>query len=137
MWMYLFDPNGPSFGGSRKLYEAGGCNNSLTNASASTNALGCLLRMLWENSGYVLLQTPKKKERQDMVRNRTTLAKSDRTDRETFYLLTMTADLTKIVHMGEEMTEEECRVSFAEQRMPEAEISEQIENARKRKAIGR
>ena len=65
-----------------------------------------------------------------MAGNRTKLVKSDRTDRETFYLLTMSSDLTRIVSMGEEMTEAEFRASFAERNMPENEISAHLENAR-------
>ena len=61
---------------------------------------------------------------------RTTLAKSDRTDRETFYLLTMSADLRRMVGMGGEMTEEECREFFKERGMPDAEITGHIDNAR-------
>jgi hypothetical protein len=44
--------------------------------------------------------------------DRTTLAKSNREDRDTFYLLTMDASLSRIVRMGDEMTEEEVRASF-------------------------
>jgi hypothetical protein len=66
-----------------------------------------------------------------MFGDRTKLVKSDRTDRETFYLLTMNADLTKIVSMGDEMTEEEFRASFTERGMPENEVSAHVENARK------
>jgi hypothetical protein len=42
--------------------------------------------------------------------DRTTLAKSNREDRETFYLPTMDASLSRIVRMGDEMTKEEVRV---------------------------
>jgi hypothetical protein len=60
----------------------------------------------------------------------TTLAKSHRTDKETFYLLTMTADLSRPVRMGGSMTEEECRSFFKERGMPDIEITGHIDNAR-------
>jgi hypothetical protein len=49
-------------------------------------------------------------------------------------MLTMNADLTRIVSMGEEMTEEQFRSVSAEQGMPEHEISAHIENARRKYA---
>jgi hypothetical protein len=58
---------------------------------------------------------------------------SDRSNIETFYLLTMTADLSRVVHMGEEMTEERVFSSFRESGMPDHEIVGHIENARKMK----
>jgi hypothetical protein len=62
--------------------------------------------------------------------DRTTLAKSDRLDRETFYLLTMTADLCHVVNMDEEMTEEETYSFFRGYGTPDHEIAGLIENAR-------
>jgi hypothetical protein len=63
--------------------------------------------------------------------DRTTLAKSDRKGKETFYLLTMDASLSNIVRLGDEMTEGESRTLFAERGMPENEISALIEDARR------
>jgi hypothetical protein len=68
------------------------------------------------------------------MQNRTTLAKHDRNGQETFYMLTMNADLSGIGSMGEEMTQEQFRSAFAEQGMPEHEISVHIENARRKYA---
>jgi hypothetical protein len=61
---------------------------------------------------------------------RTTLAKSDRTDRETFYYLTMTADLVHVKHMGVEMTQEEVRIDARKRGVQEDEIERATENAR-------
>jgi hypothetical protein len=62
--------------------------------------------------------------------DRTTLAKSDRSDIETFYLLTMSADLSRIVFMGEEMTEPEAVDFFRALGMPDLEIHGYLANAR-------
>jgi hypothetical protein len=63
--------------------------------------------------------------------DRTTLAKSDRSNIETFYLLTMSADLSRIVFMGDEITEREVQLFFRNVGMPDHEIAGLIENARK------
>ena len=62
----------------------------------------------------------------------TTLAKSDRTDRETFYWLSMTADLSKFAGKGgfREMTEQEFRTLSKEQGMSADEIQRWLDNAR-------
>jgi hypothetical protein len=67
---------------------------------------------------------------------RTTLAKSDRTNRETFYFLTMTADLAGTVRIGDEMTEAEVRVVFKKEGHPDSVAIEAIENARRMNSKG-
>jgi hypothetical protein len=66
-----------------------------------------------------------------MTGERTKLIRSDRTDRETFYYLTMSADLTQILNMGQERTDQEF-IEFVKQNgRTEAEAMAELDGARK------
>ena len=68
-----------------------------------------------------------------MNEHRTELVKSGRTDRETFYFWTMSADLCKIINMGAEMTEQEVLECYKKLGRPEFEALAHMEQARTNK----
>ena len=61
------------------------------------------------------------------------LTKSDRTDRETFYYVTMSADLSQIKRRGPEITEDQFRKVCSKDGVPEDAITRLLENARSKK----
>ena len=68
-----------------------------------------------------------------MDKDLTMLTKSDRTDRETFYYLTMSADLTQTKRMGPEMTADQFRKVCRKDGVSEDAITRLLENARNKK----